>query len=249
MEEMQLTHWKPVGESPGLQGALLLIERAAGTHQNVLLTGERGTGKKAAARMLHQLSPHGRGPLVQVSCAAKPEALLRQELLGALGGGKAGAARTLLLDEVVALPHELQADAARILAARPREVRVVATTSSDLTNPIVSAQFRDDLFELLRQVVVELPPLRARGTDVLLLAQHFLKREAKSLGRKVVRLGPAAAERLLTYEWPGNIRELRSCVAHAVALARHEAVLVEDLPERIQAHTRNATVRRDQVQP
>jgi two-component system, NtrC family, response regulator AtoC len=245
-----------VGESAGLKAAYDVLQRVAPTDMTVLIGGESGTGKELAARFLHAHSGRAGRAFVAVNCAALPEALLESELFGHVRGAftDAKAQRTgifeeaeggtLFLDEVGDLPAALQPKLLRALQERvirpvganaetPIDVRVIAASHRDLETAVAEGRFREDLFYRLNVVPVELPPLRARGNDVLLLAQSFVTDLAQRLGRKVVGLSPQVAQKLLEYRWPGNVRELQNCMQRAVALTRYEELTVEDLPEKV----------------
>ena len=260
-----------LGESPALRRAYALLDRAADSDATVLISGESGTGKEVAARALHERSRRRDGPFVALSCAAVPEGLLESELFGHARGAFTDArdARTglfveahggtLFLDEVGELPAALQAKLLRALQERrvrpvgasaevPFDARVVAATNRDLELMVEQGAFREDLFYRLNVIPVALPPLRARGADVLLLAQRFVEHFAARTGRPVRGLSEAAAQRLLAYGWPGNVRERQNTMERAVALTRFEQVAVEDLPERVQAY-RPSTVLPDAASP
>jgi DNA-binding NtrC family response regulator len=245
-----------VGDSQALRRVYELIDRVADSDASVLITGESGTGKEVAARALHARSRRHGGPFVAINCAAMPEQLLESELFGHARGAftDAKAARTglfikanggtLFLDEVGELPLALQPKLLRALQERtvrpvggdsevPFDARIVAATNRDLELAVEEGRFREDLYYRLNVIGLELPPLRARGNDVLLLAQRFLEHFATRGGKRVVGLSPAAAQRLLVYSWPGNVRELQNCIERAVALTSYEQLTVEDLPERI----------------
>ena len=248
-----------VGTSPAMREVYGLLERITDSDASVLVTGESGTGKEIVARALHRRSRRRRGPFVALNCAAMPEPLLESELFGHVRGAftDARASRTglflqasggtLLLDEIGELPLSLQPKLLRALQERavrpvggdaemPFDARLIATTNRDLESAIEEGQFRDDLYFRINVIRVHLPPLRARGSDVLLLAQHFLAHHAERAGKRVTGLSPAAAERLLAYAWPGNVRELQNCIERAVALARYQEIAVDDLPEKIRAY-------------
>ncbi|MBX5480278.1 MAG: sigma-54-dependent Fis family transcriptional regulator [Myxococcaceae bacterium] len=245
-----------VGESPALRRVYDLIDRVADTDATVLITGESGTGKEMAARALHARSRRAHGPFVAVNCAAMPEALLESELFGHARGAFTDArvtrsglfvradGGTLFLDEIGELPLGLQPKLLRALQERkvrpvgsdqeiPFNARIIAATNVDVEQQVKSGRFREDLYYRLNVIALEMPPLRSRGKDVLLLAQRFVQQFAARRGKNVVGLSPAAAERLLTYHWPGNIRELHNCIERAVALTSFEQITVEDLPEKI----------------
>jgi two-component system response regulator HydG len=248
-----------LGDSAAMRGVRAMLERIADSEATVLITGESGTGKEVVARALHRQSRRAARPFVAVNCAALPEALLESELFGHVRGAftDARAPRrglfleahggTLLLDEIGDLPLALQPRLLRVLQERtvrpvgsdrelPVDVRVIAATNRDLESAVEEGRFRGDLYFRVNVIHVALPPLRARSSDVLRLAQHFLAAGAARAGKPVAALSPAAAQRLLAYTWPGNVRELQNCVERAVALARFEHVTVDDLPEKIRAY-------------
>ena len=251
-----------IGKSQAMENLYDLLSRIADSDASVLITGESGTGKEIVARVLHRQSCRKTGPFVAINCAALPDQLLENELFGHTQGAftDARAARkglilqaeggTLLLDEIGDFPVTLQPKLLRVLEERslrpiggnreiPFDVRVIATTNRDLESAVEAGRFREDLFYRLNVIQVELPPLRARGTDILLLAQHFVKQFTTRSGKQVVGISNTAAEKLLAYSWPGNVRELRNAIERAVALTRYEKLTVEDLPEKIRAYHSN----------
>lgn len=230
-----------VAESPAMQKVLELVRRVAPLEVSVLLRGESGTGKEKIARLLHEFSPRASGPFVPINCAAVPESLLEAELFGIERGvatgveartGKLEMAQggTLFLDEVGDLSPNLQAKLLRVLQERtvervggrreiPVNVRVVAATHRNLEAMLEQGAFRQDLYYRLRVVELFLPPLRERTADIPMLIRHFLARFGRQLGRPGVRLAPEAWELLLSYPYPGNVRELEHLVEAAVAVA------------------------------
>ncbi len=245
-----------VGESAPLQKVRDLVERLADTDASVLITGESGTGKEVAARILHAAGRRSGSPFVAINCAALPESLLEAELFGWVKGAFTDARAphaglfvqahggTLFLDEIGEMPLPLQVKLLRALQERrvrpiggsgetPIDVRIVSATNTDLEQAIEDKRFREDLYFRVNVVQVELPPLRARGNDILLLAQHFLARFATRAGRPIRGFSATAAERLLAYPWPGNVRELQNAVERAVALTRFEEISLDDLPDKI----------------
>jgi two-component system response regulator HydG len=248
-----------LGTSTTMRRVYDVLERIADSTASVLITGETGTGKEVVARALHERGPRKKGPFVAINCSAMPETLLESELFGHVRGAFTDARTprtglcvqanggTLLLDEIGDMPLSLQPKLLRVLQERcvrpiggddeiPIDVRVVATTNRDLRALVEADRFREDLFFRINVIHIELPPLRDRGGDVLLLAQHFLDLHAAGAGKRVTSLAPAAAEKLLEYAWPGNVRELQNCIERAVALARYEAIAVDDLPEQVRAY-------------
>ncbi|MGH7272437.1 MAG: sigma-54-dependent transcriptional regulator [Polyangiaceae bacterium] len=245
-----------LGTSPAMLKMCDLVTRVAGTETTVLITGESGTGKELVARALHAKSGRSGGSFVAINCAAMPESLLESELFGHVKGAftDARSARnglfvraskgTLFLDEIGEMPAGMQAKLLRALQERkvrpvggdqeqPFDTRILAATNRDLETEVEEKRFREDLFYRINVVRVHVPPLRARGSDILLVAQHFLERYAVQSRRAVVGLTSTAADRLLTYPWPGNVRELQNCIERAVALAQFDRIGVDDLPEKI----------------
>jgi two-component system response regulator HydG len=248
-----------LGKSDAAVGLRSMLELVSKTDATVLITGETGTGKEVAARALHSQGKRRGGPFVAVNCSALPEALLESELFGHVKGAFTDARAnrsgmfveadrgTLFLDEVGEIPSSMQAKLLRALEERrvrpvgsdvetPFDARIVAATNRDLELAVQEGVFREDLFYRLNVVHVSVPPLRSRGADVLLLAQHFLSQLASPGRPEVVGISEPAAERMLTYPWPGNIRELRNAIERAVALTRFDHVRAEDLPERIRRY-------------
>jgi DNA-binding NtrC family response regulator len=254
-----------LGESLPMQKLYQLLGRVADSEASVLITGESGTGKELVARALHDKSPRREGPFVPLSCAAMPGELLESELFGHTRGAftDARSARkglfleaetgTLFLDEIGDLPLALQPKLLRALEEQrirplgadrevPFDVRVIAATNRDLESAVDEGRFREDLFFRINVIKIEIPPLRARGTDILLLAEHFLQQFAARSDKPRVGISTAVAEKLMAYSWPGNVRELRNAIERATALGNYEKLAVEDLPERIRAHQRSQVV-------
>jgi two-component system response regulator AtoC len=241
-----------LGSSDAMKKMYDLVARVAETETTVLVSGESGTGKELVAKALHQRSARRDGPFVAINCAAMPESLLESELFGHVKGAFTDArfARpglfikaskgTLFLDEIGEMPAGMQAKLLRALQERtvrpvggdqeqPFDARLIAATNRDLETEVEEKRFREDLFYRINVVRVRVPPLRARGSDVLLLAQHFLNRYSQ----RVVGIKSGAADKILSYAWPGNVRELQNCIERAVALAQFDHVGVDDLPERV----------------
>ena len=231
-----------IGDDPVLKETMRTLERAAASDTTVLLLGESGTGKELMARSLHELSPRARGPFVAINCAAIPEPLLENELFGHEKGAFTGAASrktgraemahrgTLFLDEIGDMPLGLQGKILRLVQERQFErvggvqtlnidLRVVAATNVDLRAAVTEKRFREDLFFRLSVFPVEIPPLRRRRGDILLLADAFLDKYRRELGRLTLTLGEGARKALLGHPWPGNVRELQNCLERAVILA------------------------------
>jgi two-component system response regulator HydG len=247
------------GPSAAMRKVWDLLARVADSDASVLVTGESGTGKEVVARALHARGKRKSGPFVAVNCAAMPETLLESELFGHAKGAftDAKTARTglfvqasggtIFLDEIGELPLGMQPKLLRALQERtvrpvgssqeiPFDARIIAATNRDLESAIEERRFREDLYYRINVIHVELPPLRARGSDVLLLAQRFVDDFASRAQKRVTGLSAPAAEKLLAYAWPGNVRELSNAVERAVALTRYEQITVDDLPEKIREH-------------
>ncbi|RMH38164.1 MAG: sigma-54-dependent Fis family transcriptional regulator [Deltaproteobacteria bacterium] len=244
------------GTSPQMQTLFELVERAAATRASVLITGESGTGKELVARALHNRSPRRDQPFVAINCSAVPETLLESELFGHVRGAFTDAKEsraglfvranggTLFLDEIGDMPLVTQPKLLRVLQERsvrpvggdvevPVDVRVVAATNRDLEAEVGRRAFREDLYYRLNVIHIHVPPLRERASDILLLAERFVRNAAAELGKEVTGISRAAAARLLAYPWPGNVRELQNCLERAVALTRYDEVRVEDLPPKV----------------
>ncbi|MEC7525308.1 MAG: sigma-54 dependent transcriptional regulator [Myxococcota bacterium] len=245
-----------IGDSPAMRQVQETLARVARADATVLVTGESGVGKELVARALHAQGARASGPFVAVNVAALPESLLESELFGhAKGaftdarGARAGLftqahGGTLFLDEVGEMPASMQAKVLRALQERrvrpvgadaelPFDARIVAATNRDLLSAVEAGAFREDLYFRLAVIELEVPPLRARGADVLAIAHAVLTDAAKRAGAPIREIDPEAARLLLRYRWPGNVRELVNCVERAVAMARYEAITAEDLPPRI----------------
>jgi two-component system response regulator HydG len=245
-----------LGASTAMQAVFDMIERVADSDATVLVTAESGAGKELVARAIHQASKRKSGPLIAINCAAMPEALLESELFGHVKGAFTDAKTTkrglfveasggtLFLDELAELPLGMQAKLLRALEERKVrpvgatteidfDVRIVAATNQDLETLALEKRFREDLYYRVNVVHIEVPPLRSRGNDVLLLAQTFVERFAKRHGKTITGIAPEVAAKLLSYSWPGNVRELQNSMERAVALARFEQLVVDDLPPRV----------------
>lgn len=245
-----------IGRSPKMVAVFRLIETIAPTSSTVLITGESGTGKELAARAIHFNSLRRDRPFVALNCGALPETLLESELFGHMRGAFTGAATnkkgliesahrgTVFLDEISEMSPLMQVKLLRVLQERcfrrlggtdeiQADIRIIAATNRDLQKEIAEGRFREDLFYRINVIPVHLPPLRERGEDIALLAQHFVARFAQQMGKRIHGISREAIERLERYEWPGNIRELENAVERAVALEQTPMVLPESLPERV----------------
>jgi DNA-binding NtrC family response regulator len=231
----------PVGASPAWTRVMAMVESAAPTDSTVLLIGESGTGKELLARRLHALSSRADGPFVRVNCASVPLDMWESEFFGHRKGSFTGAAAdrdgrfqlahrgTLLLDEVGATSHEAQAKFLRVIQEGEMnrlgddspvrvDVRLVASTNSDLESEVKAGRFRADLFYRLNVVRIEVPPLRERIDDIAPLTRRFAEDIALRLGRSAPAVPPETLARLRAYPWPGNVRELRNVVERALIL-------------------------------
>ena len=244
-----------IGESAAMREVFDLVQRAGPSGSSILVTGESGTGKELIAKAIHDTSG-ARGRFVAVNCAAIPEQLLESELFGHERGAftDARSARTglfteanggtLLLDEIGEMPLALQPKLLRALQERtvrpiggrkdvPFDARLVCATHRDLGLAVEEGRFRQDLYFRVNVIEIPVPPLRARGNDVLLLASHFLRHFAERAKKGVVGFTPEVATQLLRYPWPGNVRELANVVERAVALTTHDHVTLVDLPKAV----------------
>lgn len=236
-----------------------LISRVADTPASVMISGESGTGKELVARALHDQSDRKDAPFVPINCAAVPAQLLEAELFGHEKGAFTDARQarqglfqranggTLFLDEIGDMPSEMQVKLLRVLQERKVrplggtqerdiDVRVVAATHRDLETEIEEGRFREDLYYRLNVVQLNLPPLRSRGNDILLLADEFVRESGRRLGREVEGISAEAAELLLAFDWPGNVRQLQNCIERAVTLTRFDTLTPDDLPEKIRGY-------------
>lgn len=242
-----------IATSPVMQEVVRTVEQIADSRATVLITGESGSGKEVVARLIHQLSSRSRGPFVAVSCAALPETLLESELFGYEKGAFTGATGakigrfeaadggTLFLDEIGEIPASVQVKLLRVLQEREFErlgatkptrvdVRLVTATNRDLQAAVDEGTFRLDLLYRLQVIELHLPPLRDRGDDIRVLAEHFLRRFSAENGRSMCRVGDDAWKAMSSYRWPGNVRELENAMERAVVLAAPEdEILTPDL--------------------
>ena len=242
-----------IGTSSAMQKIYRTSRQVAGSRATVLLTGESGTGKGELARAIHALSPRAKQPFVSLHCAALAESLLESELFGHEKGSFTGADKrrlgrfeqahggTLFLDEVGEIPALTQVKLLRVLQERTFErvggnesmsvdVRVIAATNRDLTADVQSGRFREDLYYRLNVVHIDMPPLRLRGADVVVLANHFLKRFALENHKPLEGFTERARAKILAYRWPGNVRALENAIERAVVLCEGAVIDADDLP-------------------
>jgi two-component system response regulator AtoC len=262
-----------VGDCPAMREVCARIRLVANSgDSSVLITGESGTGKELVASALHRLSPHREGAFLEVNCSAIPENLLESELFGYEKGAfthaqtrKKGLLElaqngTIFLDEIGDMPLLLQAKLLRFLEKRTIRrlggtadiavrARIIAATHHDLAEAVRNGAFREDLYYRLNVIPIHLPPLRARGEDVLLLARTFLARTCRELGRSRKQFAPAVEQRFLAYGWPGNIRELKNIVERLTILCPDEEIPVRYLPGEMSRPDSTEALRRPGLQP
>jgi two-component system response regulator HydG len=242
-----------LGTSPAMQRVYGMAKQVAPSRATVLITGESGTGKGELARALHALSPRASAPFVSLHCSALAETLLESELFGHEKGAFTGADRrragrfeqadggTLFLDEIGEIPATTQVKLLRVLQEKTFErvggnetlkvdVRLVAATNKDLATEVREKRFREDLYYRLNVVHIEMPPLRLRGQDVVVLAEHFLRKFARENHRQIDGLSPIARAKLMSHRWPGNVRELENAMERAVVFSEGSLVEADSLP-------------------
>lgn len=252
-----------LGESEAMLELYDQLARVADSDASVLISGESGTGKEMVARAIHDRSDRASKPFVAINCGAISESLLESELFGHVKGAFTDARSerkglfveadggTILLDELGDMPLAMQVKLLRALEekrVRPvggnREVsfnvRVVAASHVDLEAAVEENRIREDLFYRINVINLYMPPLRSRGSDVLLLAKHFLGAFAEKSEKNIRDFDENVADKLLSYNWPGNIRELRNVIERAVILAKHDRLIEEDLPDKIRTFTGKA---------
>ena len=245
-----------IGDSPAMREVHAMLGQLSHTDATVLITGESGTGKELVAQAVHSRGPHSAGPLVAFNCAAVPDTMIESELFGHARGAFTDAKAnrkglftqanggTLFLDEIGEMPLATQVKLLRALQERkvrplgsdrevPFDARLVSATSRDLETDVAEQRFREDLYYRINVIRIHMPPLRARGSDVLLIAEHFIQRFAERFGKQVSGLDAEAKAKLLTYTWPGNVREVQNCMERAVALTKGDSITVQDLPAHI----------------
>ncbi len=242
-----------IGESVVMRQMYAAIRRAALTSATVLISGESGTGKELVARAIHYGSPRASAPFVPVNCGGIPEGLIESELFGHVKGAFTGAVTsragffltadggTIFLDEISELSLPLQVKLLRVLqdkevlmvgATRPRrvDVRILAATNKNLGHMVERQAFREDLYFRLNVITIEVPPLRERANDVLILTRHFAEKYAREMERPAPHFSDALLESFLSYHWPGNVRELENIVQRLVVMTEGEIIDVPSLP-------------------
>ncbi len=246
-----------IGNSSGMRDVYLKIKQVSGSDTTVLIRGESGTGKELVASAIHYSSPRAERPFVKVNCAALNENLLESELFGHEKGAFTGAlyARTgriqeaeggtLFLDEIGDFSPAIQVKLLRVIQEREYErvgsnhtlradVRIIAATNQDLESRVASNLFRQDLYYRIHVFPIAIPPLRERKEDILLLADHFVAKYARKMGKPVRRISTAAINAMFAYHWPGNVRELENCIEYAVLMASDGVIHGHNLPPTLQ---------------
>ncbi len=245
-----------VGQSPAIRTIYGVVEKVANTPSTVLISGESGTGKELIARALHENSSRHAGPFIKINCAAIPKTLMESELFGYDKGAFTGAVGakpgrfelahggTLFLDEIGEIPIEMQVKLLRVLQESEFErvggiktikvdVRLVTATNRDLLAEVGAGAFREDLFYRLNVVPIHIPPLRERREDIPLLADHFITKFNDRLKKEIAAITPEAIERLVAYQWPGNIRELENLMERTILFCEGPEIRVSDLPPEV----------------
>ena len=245
-----------VGASPPMQRLYDRLAKVSETDMTALITGESGTGKELVARAIHNHSRRVGGPFIAISCPALPDTLLESELFGHVKGAFTdarttrrgilvqGHGGTVFLDEIGDMPISLQPKLLRALETRKVrplggdeevlfDARILTATNRDIETAVAEGRFREDLLFRINAISIDIPPLRERGNDILLLARYFIDHFSKHTEKDLHGFTEAAAGKLLDYAWPGNVRELRNVMERAVALTQHDKIIVEDLPDPI----------------
>ena len=241
-----------VFQSPAMKAIVRTIERVAPSDVSILITGESGTGKEVIADLIHALSPHNKGPLIKINCAALPRELIESELFGSVKGAFTGATTdreglfrlaeggTLLLDELSEMPIDTQSKLLRVLQEREvrpvggrtsykTNCRLIAATNRKTDEAIKDGKLREDLFYRISAISVHLPPLRDRREDILPLANAFLKRFDAQAGRNITGFSDPASAKLRAFDWPGNVRQLQNEIQRAVLMCEGNLVGEGDL--------------------
>jgi DNA-binding NtrC family response regulator len=248
-----------IGTSPPMRKVLEMIEHVARADATVLIRGESGTGKELVARAIHANSPRRYAPIIPVNCGGMPETLLETELFGHEKGAFTGAQNrrkgrlemahggTLFLDEIGSIGIKMQVDLLRVLETKEFtrvggmkpitvDFRVVCATNENLEKVVSEGRFREDFYYRVNVFTIEVPPLRARRSDIPLLATHLVERFARQMDTRITGISPAAMSLLESYDWPGNVRELSNAIERAMVIGRGPSIRPEDLPLRSRAH-------------
>jgi two-component system response regulator PilR (NtrC family) len=237
-----------IGESPAMEEVRAMLDRVAGTSSTILISGDSGTGKELAARAIHRRSPRRSKQFVSINCGALPDELLESELFGHVKGSFTGAVATkkglfevadggtIFLDEIGDTSPAMQIKLLRVLQEREIrrvggteqlevDVRVIAATNQDLETLVRERRFREDLFYRINVIAIKMPSLREKREDIPVLANHFLAKYTRIMGKKIKEITPEAMRQLMEYGWPGNVRELENVLERAVALESTDRIL------------------------
>ena len=243
---------KIVGNSPAIKNVYKMIKQVAKTRTNILITGESGTGKELIARAIHEQSDRHDKPFVVINCSGIPETLMESELFGHKKGAFTGATQdkkglfeiadkgTVFLDEVGEISIPMQVKLLRAVQERvfkavggnegiSVDIRFISATNKELEKEVISGRFRDDLFYRLNVIEIKLPPLRERKSDLRILAQHFLEKYSREMGKEIAKISSYAIDMLNKYDFPGNIRELENLIERSVALSSTNIILPDSL--------------------
>ncbi len=249
-----------IGKSAKIREVFSMVRRVVSTNSTVLVTGESGTGKELIARAIHFNSSNAQSPFISINCGAMPENLLESELFGHIKGSFTGAVTnkkglfeeaengTIFLDEISETSSTMQVKLLRVLQEKTiRRVggneeikvnaRVIAATNSNIEEMVANGEFREDLFYRINVIPIQIPPLRERTGDIVLLAEHFLNKFSSRMGKEIKSISEPAMDILCRYNWPGNVRELENVMERAVALEPSSVVLPERLPDKIRNYS------------
>lgn len=245
-----------IGESPKMKEVYSLIQTVSQTDTTVLILGDSGTGKELVAKAIHLNSKRKYFPLVTVNCGALPESILESELFGHEKGAFTGAhykrkgkfemanGGTIFLDEIGTISHKVQVELLRVIETKEfmrvggsetikSDFRIIAATNVNLQKLVESGQFREDLYYRLNVFTINLPPLRERGEDIILLADYFLKKYSTAMNKNITSFDKEAIKFMLEYHWPGNVRELENAIERAVVVCQKDKITLEHLPFRV----------------
>ncbi|MCF8068257.1 MAG: sigma 54-interacting transcriptional regulator [Desulfobacterales bacterium] len=254
-----------IGNSNKMREVFQMISQVSSSNATVLIRGESGTGKELVANSVHYNSPRSKFPFIKVNCAAIPSTLIESELFGHEKGAFTGAIKqkkgkfemahkgTIFLDEIGTIDLDIQARLLRVLqekeyerlgghTVRKTDVRIIAATNKNLESAVEEGSFRGDLYYRLNVFPIYMPPLRERKTDILLLAEHFLKKTAHENNKDIRRFSTPAIDMMMDYHWPGNVRELENCIERAVVLCDGGVIHSYHLPPTLQTGTESDTL-------
>lgn len=271
ISESQLSQSILVGKSTAMQEILKIIHKVAASPSTVLITGESGTGKELVALEMHRNSDRADKPFVKINCAAIPQTLIESELFGYEKGAFTGAVSsklgrfelahegTLFLDEVAEMPLEMQVKLLRVIQESEFErvgglqtikinVRLIAATNKDILKEVKEGHFREDLYYRLNVVPVHIPPLRERRVDIEDLIYFFIRKFNEKLNKNIESIDKLCLQKLILYNWPGNIRQLENVLERAVLMSEHNILRVQDLSQEVQEYAVEASTNADQTE-